>query len=124
MRNIEATARAKQEMMEHRRKEHEERAAKRPEDEDFAAARCGSLLVLIHVGCAEYAKVFKPGGKAISDVYAGSGYQTRFLADYKPNPAREPRQEAATDEQVYERFKKRSVPAHNCLVVTDGIRTG
>lgn len=105
-------------------------AKKKPEDEDYASARC--TLNLLHLHPSSFIQlglhstdaspdilsgivlcltdtVFRPHQKIPSDVYAiddARREQTGFIMAEKPT-RREPRHEAATDEQVYERFKKR-----------------
>ncbi|WWD16039.1 hypothetical protein CI109_100464 [Kwoniella shandongensis] len=83
LRNIEMTEKAKREMMERRKQEAAEAAARGPEEEDYAAAR-----------------FFRPNQRVASDIYA--------IQEAKRAAAGQaPRLENATDEQVYERFKKR-----------------
>ncbi|ORY24970.1 hepatocellular carcinoma-associated antigen 59-domain-containing protein [Naematelia encephala] len=94
LKNIELTEKAKRDMMEQRKAEEARRAQKRPEDEDYAAAR-----------------FFKPHQRVPSDAYAFDDAK-RDAANALPATAPPPRKprtghETATDEQVYERFKKR-----------------
>ncbi|KAK8869696.1 hypothetical protein IAR55_000264 [Kwoniella newhampshirensis] len=83
LRNIEETEKAKREMMEKRKQEAVEAALRGPQEEDYAAAR-----------------FFRPNQRVASDIYA--------IQEAKREAAGQaPRHENATDEQVYERFKKR-----------------
>ncbi|EIW69362.1 hypothetical protein TREMEDRAFT_17281, partial [Tremella mesenterica DSM 1558] len=79
LRNIEATEKAKREMLESRKAESAP-FKKKAEDEDFSSARCEIIYLLLYLSFSEL-----------------------FI---KPD---RPRHEQATDDQVYERFKKRSV---------------
>ncbi|KGB79755.2 hypothetical protein I307_02943 [Cryptococcus deuterogattii 99/473] len=83
LKNIEMTEKAKRDMLEQRKQEAAAAAAaaKEAEDPGYAAAR-----------------FYRPNQKSASDIYAN--YEKRQTTGV-------PRQESATDEQVYERFKKR-----------------
>nr|KIR46536.1 hypothetical protein I312_04023 [Cryptococcus bacillisporus CA1280] len=83
LKNIEMTEKAKRDMLEQRKQEAAATAAaaKEAEDPGYAAAR-----------------FYRPNQKSASDIYAN--YEKRQTTGV-------PRQESATDEQVYERFKKR-----------------
>ncbi|AFR93368.1 hypothetical protein J008_01241 [Cryptococcus neoformans] len=83
LKNIEMTEKAKRDMLEQRKQEAAAAAAaaKEAEDPGYAAAR-----------------FYRPNQKSASDIYAN--YEKRQTTGA-------PRQESATDEQVYERFKKR-----------------
>ncbi|TYJ56626.1 hypothetical protein B9479_002718 [Cryptococcus floricola] len=84
LRNIEETEKAKRAMMELRKQEAAAAAAAAREAEDpgYAAAR-----------------FYRPNQRVASDLYTSSSF------DKKPHVSNRP--ETATDEQVYERFKKR-----------------
>ncbi|ORX39980.1 hepatocellular carcinoma-associated antigen 59-domain-containing protein [Kockovaella imperatae] len=90
LRNIEETEKAKREMMEQRKTA----ARHKPEEDDFSAAR-----------------FFRSKLRTASDIYAAEdAKRDAAAAQNAQNQARnyrEPRHESATDEQVYERFKKR-----------------
>jgi hypothetical protein len=92
LRNIEATERAKREM------EQRKEVKRRPEDEDFAAAR-----------------YHRPTLRIASDIYAVDDAQ-REAAGLQP-PAHK-QTETATDAEVYDRFKKR------CVVRGPALTTG
>ncbi|WVF72068.1 hypothetical protein IAT40_006880 [Kwoniella sp. CBS 6097] len=83
LKNIEMTERAKREMIEQRKQAALEASKRDPQEEDYAAAR-----------------FFRPHQRVASDIYAA---QEAKRAD----GGGAPRAEHATDEQVYERFKKR-----------------
>ncbi|WVW82952.1 hypothetical protein I302_104967 [Kwoniella bestiolae CBS 10118] len=83
LRNIEMTEKAKREMMESRKQAAIEAAEKEKQEEDYAAAR-----------------FYRPHQRVASDIYAIQEAK-RLEAGLAP------RTENATDEQVYERFKKR-----------------
>ncbi|WVQ78387.1 hypothetical protein IAT38_000473 [Cryptococcus sp. DSM 104549] len=85
LRNIEMTEKAKREMLEIRKQEAAAAAARKNEEDDpgYAAAR-----------------FYRPNQRLASDIYA--------IQEAKREAAGQPpRHESATDEQVYERFKKR-----------------
>ncbi|WWC89920.1 uncharacterized protein L201_004849 [Kwoniella dendrophila CBS 6074] len=83
LRNIEMTEKAKREMMENRKQAAAEAAQKSKEEEDYAAAR-----------------FYRPNQRVASDIYA-------IQEAKRAEAGLAPRAENATDEQVYERFKKR-----------------
>ncbi|OCF55769.1 hypothetical protein L486_06520 [Kwoniella mangroviensis CBS 10435] len=83
LKNIEMTEKAKREMMESRKQAALEAAEKEKEEDDYAAAR-----------------FYRPHQRVASDIYAIQEAK-RIEAGLAP------RAENATDEQVYERFKKR-----------------
>ncbi|CAD6571047.1 MAG: hypothetical protein TREMPRED_000131 [Tremellales sp. Tagirdzhanova-0007] len=90
LRNIEMTEKAKRDMLEARKATV---VKKRPEDEDFAAAR-----------------FFRPALRVASDIYVIEDAKREAAGlppTSKPPRTDVPRHENATDEQVYERFKKR-----------------
>lgn len=129
LRNIEATEKAKREMMEARRAAAGgESRPRRPngQPDDYATARCEWCPSLSYSSVASttwkgpelrltYGVVAQQRLKIASDGYAAEesrreaagllpeGYNKPKLAQH------EPRHESATDEQVYDRFKKRSV---------------
>ncbi|WVR05140.1 hypothetical protein IAU60_002152 [Kwoniella sp. DSM 27419] len=84
LRNIEMTEKAKRDMMEERKQAAIEASMKKPEDEDYAAAR-----------------FYRPYQRVASDIYAINEAK-------RAEAGLPPRQENATDEQVYDRFIKRT----------------
>jgi hypothetical protein len=116
LKNIEETERAKREMMEARNKAY---AKRRPEDEDYASARCEDFASMSLGLTNSELQVFRPHQRVASDIYAIEDAK-RDATGLEPPKARPPRtdrmpHENATDEQVYERFKKRSVLLYWCL---------
>ncbi|OCF36479.1 hypothetical protein I317_04735 [Kwoniella heveanensis CBS 569] len=85
LKNIEMTERAKREMIEQRKQAALEASKRDPQEEDYAAAR-----------------FFRPHQRVASDIYAAQEAK-------RVEGGAAPRVEHATDEQVYERFKKRWV---------------
>ncbi|WVQ98837.1 hypothetical protein IAU59_005968 [Kwoniella sp. CBS 9459] len=83
LKNIEMTERAKREMIEQRKQAALEASKRDPQEEDYAAAR-----------------FFRPHQRVASDIYAAQEAK-------RVEGGGAPRTEHATDEQVYERFKKR-----------------
>ncbi|WWC69315.1 uncharacterized protein I206_103253 [Kwoniella pini CBS 10737] len=83
LRNIEMTEKAKREMLEHRKQAAAEAAERENEAEDYAAAR-----------------FHRPHQRVASDIYA-------IQEARRAEAGLAPRTENATDEQVYDRFKKR-----------------
>ncbi|WVQ71837.1 hypothetical protein IAR50_001379 [Cryptococcus sp. DSM 104548] len=84
LKNIEETEKAKRAMMEQRKQEAAAAAAAAREAEDpgYAAAR-----------------FYRPNQRVASDLYTSTSFDTKPRVSNRP--------ETATDEQVYERFKKR-----------------
>ena len=104
------TEKAKRDMMEARKAAI---TKKRPEDEDFAAARCMFLILSIKIGTTLIDVaflVFRPTLRVASDIYAIE--DAKREAAGLPIASKQiridgPKHETATDEQVYDRFKKR-----------------
>ena len=81
---------------------------KKAEDEDFAAARCELPPSSMVSQLTEPSIVHRPNQRVASDIYALHDAQNQKNGQESRPPRRDgPRHEAATDEQVYERFKKR-----------------
>ncbi|WRT67242.1 uncharacterized protein IL334_004209 [Kwoniella shivajii] len=93
LRNIELTEKAKREMLEHRKQAALDAAERERQKDDYAAAR-----------------FFRPNQRVASDIYA-------IQEAKRAGAGLAPRTENATDEAVYERFKKRSVVLACCVHV-------
>lgn len=106
LKNIEETEKAKREMMEQRKAAAAERATKGPQDEDYGAARCKSSNMPIMFGVLM--TVFRGNRVVASDAHAMEDAK-RQAAGLPPTQRapRGDRHQEATDDQAYERFKKR-----------------